>query len=166
MKIHFRNTSTVPHSWNDELTLTDIHHVFFSWTTRQLERMQWQHTFSFCAVNIFLFYFFLAPIPSLWSCLSADGKDFAVKLDLNIEFPWSLSYLWVFLILALFEVMISVPLFGISRIKCVLSTQVKSVKTGSVFWTIGCCLSYFYMVSFHWIFSVCVLHLISVNGTW
>ncbi len=24
--------------------------------------------------------------------------------------------------------------------------QVKSVKTGSVFWTIGCCLSYFYMV--------------------
>ena len=27
---------------------------------------------------------------------------------------------------------------------CIL--QVKSVKTGSVFWTIGCCLSYFYMV--------------------
>lgn len=25
-------------------------------------------------------------------------------------------------------------------------SQVKSVKTGSVFWTIGCCLSYFYMV--------------------
>lgn len=25
--------------------------------------------------------------------------------------------------------------------------QVKSVKTGSVCWTIGCCLSYFYMVS-------------------
>lgn len=24
--------------------------------------------------------------------------------------------------------------------------QVKSVKTGSIFWAIGCCLSYFYMV--------------------
>ncbi|KPP62836.1 dolichyl-diphosphooligosaccharide--protein glycosyltransferase subunit STT3B-like [Scleropages formosus] len=33
---------------------------------------------------------------------------------------------------------------------------VKSVKTGSVFWTIGCCLSYFYMVSF--CCKHCVLH--------
>lgn len=27
--------------------------------------------------------------------------------------------------------------------------QVKSVKTGSIFWAIGCCLSYFYMVRTH-----------------
>lgn len=32
---------------------------------------------------------------------------------------------------------------------CVRELQVKSVKTGSVFWTIGCCLSYFYMVRAH-----------------
>lgn len=32
---------------------------------------------------------------------------------------------------------------------CVCELQVKSVKTGSVFWTIGCCLSYFYMVRAH-----------------
>lgn len=30
--------------------------------------------------------------------------------------------------------------------RLLLHLQVKSVKTGSVFWTIGCCLSYFYMV--------------------
>lgn len=32
----------------------------------------------------------------------------------------------------------------------VCELQVKSVKTGSVFWTIGCCLSYFYMVRVHY----------------
>lgn len=34
--------------------------------------------------------------------------------------------------------------------------QVKSIKTGSVFWTVGCCLSYFYMVSVKTEFSVCL----------
>lgn len=83
---------------------------FFSWTTRQLERMQWQHTLSLLAL------WFLAHLFSLELAVSWNAKDFGVKPDLKIEFPWSLSYLWVFVVLALFEVMVSEPLFGISGI--------------------------------------------------
>ncbi len=78
--------------------------------------MQWQHTLSLLAL------WFLAHLFSLKLAVSWNAKDFAVKPDLNIAFPWSLSYLWVFVVLALFEVMVSDPLFGISGINLSVSS--------------------------------------------
>ncbi|KAJ4927994.1 hypothetical protein JOQ06_015794 [Pogonophryne albipinna] len=43
-----------------------------------------------------------------------------------------------------------------------LEKEVKSVKTGSVFWAIGCCLSYFYMVS-AWGGYVFIINLIPLH---
>lgn len=42
------------------------------------------------------------------------------------------------------EALVVICMLLLTLVLC--NVQVKSVKTGSVFWTIGCCLSYFYMV--------------------
>ncbi|KAA0703550.1 Dolichyl-diphosphooligosaccharide--protein glycosyltransferase subunit STT3B [Triplophysa tibetana] len=65
--------------------------------------------------------------------------------------------------IAIFALQFTYYLWGLqNELKFVLSTQVKSVKTGSVFWAIGCCLSYFYMVS-AWGGYVFIINLIPLH---